>query len=58
MIYEHIRVILTPEILISLLILPKGTVKNEGIFFAMLVILITLIAIAVILRKRRGKEEA
>jgi len=46
------------EILISLLILPKGTVKNEGIFFAMLIVLIVLIAIAVFLRKRRGKEDA
>jgi hypothetical protein len=52
------HVILTPEILTSLLILPKGTVKNEGIFFAMLIALIALIAIAVILRKRGGKEES
>lgn len=52
------HVILIPEILTSLLILPKGTVKNEGIFFAMLIALIALIAIAVILRRRGGKEEA
>lgn len=54
--YEHTCVILI-GILISLLILPKGTVKNEGIFFAMLTVLIALIVIAVILRKRSGKEE-
>ena len=39
-------------LVISFLILPKGTVKNETIFFSMLLILVVLIAVAIILRKR------
>jgi|GEM_PF-1415389 hypothetical protein len=39
--------------LLTLLILPPGTVKNEGVFFGMLSVLIALIVLAMILRKRR-----
>ena len=42
---------------INLMILPKGTVKNEGIFFLMLTVLIVLIIIAIVLRKRRREED-
>ena len=42
----------TPS-LITLLILPTGTVKNEGVFFGMLSVLIALIVLAMILRRRR-----
>jgi len=42
---------------IALMILPHGTVKNEGIFFLMLAILIALIILAIVLRKRkRGND--
>ena len=39
--------------LLALLILPPGTVKNEGVFFGMLSVLIALIVLAMILRRRR-----
>jgi hypothetical protein len=39
--------------LIVLLILPPGTVRNEGVFFGMLSVLIALIVLAMILRRRR-----
>ncbi|HEY7082835.1 MAG TPA: hypothetical protein VH500_24345 [Nitrososphaeraceae archaeon] len=39
--------------IIVLLILPPGTVKNEGVFFGMLSVLIALIVLAMILRRRR-----
>jgi hypothetical protein len=39
--------------LLTLLILPPGTVKNEGVFFGMLSVLIALIILAMILRRRR-----
>lgn len=42
---------------ISLMILPKGTVKNEGIFFLMLTVLIALIILAIVLRKRRSGDD-
>lgn len=38
--------------MINLMILPKGMVKNEGIFFLMLSVLIALIIIAIVLRRR------
>jgi hypothetical protein len=42
--------------LVNLMILPKGTVKNEGIFFLMLSVLIALIIIAIVLRKRHAND--
>jgi uncharacterized membrane protein YbaN (DUF454 family) len=48
---------MTIFILIGFLILPKGTVRNEGIFFAMLTVLIALIVVAVILRKRKDTHD-
>jgi hypothetical protein len=42
---------------IGLMILPHGTVKNEGIFFLMLTILIALIILAIVLRKRRSEND-
>lgn len=42
---------------IALMILPNGTVKNEGIFFLMLTILIALIILAIVLRKRRSEND-
>ena len=39
--------------LLALFILPPGTVKNEGVFFGMLSVLIALIVLAMILRRRR-----
>jgi hypothetical protein len=42
--------------MINLMILPKGTVKNEGIFFLMLSALIALIIIAIVLRKRHEND--
>jgi hypothetical protein len=39
------------------MILPKGTVKNEGIFFLMLTVLIALIILAIVLRKRRSEND-
>ena len=42
---------------ISFMILPKGTVKNEGIFFLMLTVLIALIILAIVLRKRRSEND-
>ena len=43
--------------MINLMILPKGTVKNEGIFFLMLSVLIALIIIAIYLRRRHKNDE-
>ena len=37
-------------------ILPKGAVRDEATFFAMLSILIVLVIIALILRRRRLKD--
>jgi membrane protein implicated in regulation of membrane protease activity len=42
--------------MINLMILPKGTVKNEGIFFLMLSVLVALIIIAIVLRRRHANE--
>jgi hypothetical protein len=42
---------------IALMILPHGTVKNEGIFFLMLTILIALVVLAIVLRKRRSEND-
>jgi hypothetical protein len=42
---------------IALMILPHGTVKNEGIFFLMLTILVALIILAIVLRKRRSQND-
>jgi membrane protein implicated in regulation of membrane protease activity len=42
--------------MINLMILPKGTVKNEGIFFLMLSVLVALIIIAIVLRRRQENE--
>lgn len=39
--------------ILALLILPPGTVKNEGVFFGMLFVLIALVILAMYLRKRR-----
>ena len=41
--------------LISFSILPKGAVRDEATFFAMLSILVVLVIIALILRRRRLK---
>jgi tellurite resistance protein TehA-like permease len=41
----------------ALMILPHGTVKNEGIFFLMLTILIALVVLAIVLRKRRSEND-
>jgi len=43
--------------LIFFLILPKGAVKDEATFLAMLGILIVLVIIAVFLRRRRLRED-
>jgi hypothetical protein len=43
--------------LFFLIILPKGAVRDEATFLAMLAILIVLVIIAVILRRRRLKDE-
>lgn len=43
---------------IRFLILPKGAVKDEATFFIMLSILVVLIGMALILRRRRAKEDA
>jgi TRAP-type uncharacterized transport system fused permease subunit len=40
-------------LLVILLILPKGTVRDEGTFFIMLTILIALIGVAIVLRRKR-----
>jgi len=40
-------------LLVILLILPKGTVRDEGTFFIMLTILIALVGVAIVLRRRR-----
>jgi LPXTG-motif cell wall-anchored protein len=40
-----------------LYILPKGSVRDETSFFIILFILITLIGIAIILRRRRRQED-
>jgi hypothetical protein len=37
-------------------ILPKGTVRDEGTFFIMITILAGLIAAAYIMRKRRNRQ--
>ncbi len=42
--------------MINFMILPKGTVKNEGIFFLMLSVLIALIIIAIVLRRRHEND--
>jgi membrane protein implicated in regulation of membrane protease activity len=42
--------------MINLMILPKGTVKNEGLFFLMLSVLIALIIIAIVLRRRHDND--
>jgi hypothetical protein len=42
--------------LILFSILPKGAVRDEATFFAMLSILIVLVIIALILRRRRLKD--
>jgi hypothetical protein len=42
--------------MINLMILPKGMVKNEGIFFLLLSVLIALIVIAIVLRMRHGND--
>jgi hypothetical protein len=39
------------------MILPKGAVRDEATFFAMLSILIVLVVIAIILRRRRVRDE-
>jgi len=45
---------IVPDIsLILLSILPKGAVRDEATFFAMLSILIVLVIVALILRRRR-----
>ena len=43
-------------LLVILLILPKGTVRNEGTFFIMLTILIVLIVVAIVLRGKRREN--
>ena len=43
-------------LLVILLILPKGTVRNEGTFFIMLTILIVLIVVAIVLRSKRREN--
>jgi TRAP-type uncharacterized transport system fused permease subunit len=43
-------------LLVILLILPKGTVRNEGTFFIMLTILIVLIVVAIVLRRKRREN--
>ena len=40
-------------LLVILLILPRGTVRDEGIFFIMLTILIALIGVAIVFRRKR-----
>jgi TRAP-type uncharacterized transport system fused permease subunit len=40
-------------LLVILLILPRGTVRDEGTFFIMLTILIALIGVAIVLRRKR-----
>jgi hypothetical protein len=40
----------------TLNILPPGTVKNEGTFFALLGILLALVAVAYILRIRNKRQ--
>ena len=42
--------------LILFAILPKGAVRDEATFFAMLSILIVLVIVALILRRRRLKD--
>ena len=42
---------------IVLIVLPKGSVKNETTFFTMLAILSILVVIAMVLRRRRRSEE-
>jgi hypothetical protein len=42
---------------ILFIILPKGAVRDEATFFTMLSILIVLVVIALMLRRRRLKDE-
>jgi len=44
-------------LLIAILILPKGSVRDESTFFIMLSILIVLVVIAILLRRRRLKND-
>ena len=44
-------------LLIAILILPKGSVRDESTFFIMLSILIVLVVIAILLRRRRLKKD-
>jgi heme/copper-type cytochrome/quinol oxidase subunit 4 len=43
--------------LIVFLVLPKGAVRDEATFLALLAILIVLVIIAVFLRRRRLRED-
>jgi hypothetical protein len=54
--YLHfdLLVVMVPLVLlVILLILPRGTVRDEGTFFIMLTILIALIGVAIVLRRKR-----
>ena len=44
-------------LLIAILILPKGSVRDESTFFIMLSILIVLVVMAIFLRRRRLKND-
>ena len=39
-------------ILVNLAILPEGSVRNEGVFFTLVFILVALIIVAIYLRRR------
>ena len=44
-------------LLIAILILPKGSVRDESTFFIMLSILVVLVVMAIFLRRRRLKND-
>ena len=54
--YVDLLIMYQVFLLVVILILPKGAVRDEGTFFIMLSILIILIGTAIILRRRRLKN--
>jgi hypothetical protein len=45
--------VLTILLVLFLLILPERTVKDESVFFAMILIIIVLLGIAIVLRRNK-----
>lgn len=45
-------------LVVSFLILPRGSVRDETTFFIMLSILVVLVIVAIVLRRNRLKNES